>query len=81
MFEHKQLAVFTAAPCQVPPTFGCCCPLYHAWSNVVPCLLPCRAVQIEDAYRSVPGKKERGEVISALRQQVRACASGAATQC
>ncbi|KAL4447781.1 hypothetical protein ABPG75_005000 [Micractinium tetrahymenae] len=27
--------------------------------------------QTEDAYRSVPGKKERGEIISGLRQQVR----------
>ncbi|KAL4419130.1 hypothetical protein ABPG77_002643 [Micractinium sp. CCAP 211/92] len=27
--------------------------------------------QIEEAYRTVPGKKERGELVSALRQQVR----------
>lgn len=34
-------------------------------------LLAAPVPQIEDAYRSVPGKKERGEIISALRQQVR----------
>ncbi len=28
-------------------------------------------MQIEEAYRTVPGKKERGELVSALRQQVR----------